>query len=166
MARPLRSPCASVVVRGYARRVSRIVPEYAGLFQVTIRVPDADRAWCEESKQSFDDALQSMIDTGHGEAVGAMPATSVEQVGQWFELVLRWVNQPGDGPWDAAESIIESAKVVFPGLLTVTDDLTIDIQRQTRVGADIEITEDEAERLRVLGEGLVSPDAPPADWGA
>ena len=127
------------------------VPAHAGLFRVTIRVPN-DLEWCEETKASFDGALSSMAETGYGTAIGAMPATRIERGVTYAELVLEWVRQPGRGPWDAVEGVIETAKTAFPDLLVVTDELHVSVERESAVGRDVMLTDEQVAELRRRGE--------------
>jgi hypothetical protein len=133
------------------------------LFRVWILIP-GDVDWCEDTKASFDDALSSMASTGFGTAMGAMPATRVDPQGDYAELVLEWVRQPGIGPWDAVEGVIETAKIAFPNLLLVTDALSVSVERESSVGRDVTLSDAQVDELRQRGEREAGiADCPPSD---
>lgn len=102
----------------------------------------------------------------HSRGLGAMPSVRVAETGAGYaELVLEWVHQPAAGPWEAVEGVIDGvAKAAFPDLLLKTDELHISVERESRVGRDVEFSDEELRELERRAERSArAPDFPPDD---
>jgi hypothetical protein len=78
-----------------------------------------------------------------------MPSIRLEAATEdYAEIVLEWDDVPADGPWAAVEDRIdEVAKLAFPDMLKLPDELVVTVTRTRRVGRDIVLDDPTLERL-------------------
>ena len=86
----------------------------------------------------------------------------VERDGSYGELVLAWVRQPANGTWEAAEGVIDPARLAFLNLLFATAALRVTVERESEVGKDVTF-DDELHRRAERESGF--PDSPPTWLG-
>lgn len=143
----------------------RLVPAHAGYFRVTLRIPN-DRDWCADTRDSFDEWMGELAASKHAAGLGAQPSVRVAAVTQeTAELILEWVHQPAEGPWEAVEVVIDTAKVAFPDILTKTNDLYLSVVRESAVGHDVLLDEDRVAELEREGQRRARLGGSPSDFG-
>jgi hypothetical protein len=126
----------------------RRFPAEAGFFRVVLRVP-AQRDVADDFHEAFDAWIGGMAGSEHAKGLGIMPSIRLEAATEdYAEIVLEWDDVPADGPWAAVEDRIdEVAKLAFPDMLKLPDELVVTVTRTRRVGRDIVLDDPTLERL-------------------
>lgn len=138
------------------------IPAEAGFFRVELRVP-APNETAKDFHRDFDAWIGAMAMSQYAEGLGALPSIRIEQTTEdYAEIVLEWDHAPADDLWNAVETQINKvAKLAFPDLLKLPDELVVTVTRVRGVGHDVTLDDKTLESLSLEADDQIR--WPPSD---